>query len=108
MHGEEEAELDGHNIDKAFPFISELTDKKTGEEKFPGFLSSLKVKTRTNKQKNFEDIVLIDTPGLADGHLRYKFNIEEAIMWLASHCDLVYVFLDPIGQALCKKTNQLI
>lgn len=58
--------------------------------------------------RNFPNIVFIDTPGLADGGLQYKFDIDEVMMWLARHCDIVLVFLDPIGQALCTKTNQLV
>ena len=50
----------------------------------------------------------MDTPGLADGGLRYKFDVEEVYLWMANHCDLVLVFLDPIGQALCQKTNKLV
>ena len=42
-------------------------------------------------------MVFIDTPGLADGGLQYKFDVEEVYMWLARHCDIILVFLDPIG-----------
>ena len=53
-------------------------------------------------------MVFIDTPGLADGGLQYKFDVEEVYMWFARHCDAILVFLDPIGQALCTKTNKLV
>ena len=52
--------------------------------------------------------MFIDTPGLADGGLNYRFDVEKVYEWMARHCDLVCVFLDPIGQALCQKTNFLI
>ena len=108
MHGNYQTELSGHNIVKQIPFMSELIDKKTKEEKFPGLLNNLSVKTSTSKERNFEQIVFIDTPGLADGGLQYKFDVEGVYEWFAKHCDLICVFLDPIGQALCQKTNKLI
>ena len=86
---------------KMLPFMKDLYDKKNKTEKFPGLLSNLSVKTSTSKINNFDQIVFIDTPGLADGALRYKFDVEEVYKWLARHCDLVLVFFDPIGQALC-------
>ena len=54
-------------------------------------------KTSTSKMRGFEQIVFIDTPGLADGSLRYKFEVEKVYEWFAEHCDLVLVFFDPIG-----------
>lgn len=69
MHGNYQTELSGHNIVKQIPFMSELIDKKTKGEKFPGLMNNLSVKTSTSKERNFEQIVFIDTPGLADGGL---------------------------------------
>ena len=108
MHGNYHTEISGHNIVKYIPFMSELVDNDTKEEKFPGLFNNLSVKTSTSKQRNFEQIVFIDTPGLADGGLKYRFDVEGVYEWFAKHCDLICVFLDPIGQALCKKTNSLI
>ena len=105
MHGNINSELSGHNIMKMLPFMEELIDKKTKKEKFPGLLDSMTVKTSGSKARNFEQIVFIDTPGLADGGLRYKFDVEGVYEWFAKHCDLCCVFLDPIGQALCQRTN---
>ena len=105
MHGAFQTELSGHNVKKELPFMEELYDKKTKTERFPGLLNNLTVKTSTSRVRNFEQIVFIDTPGLADGGLRYKFDVEAVYEWFAKHCDLVCVFLDPIGQALCQKTN---
>ena len=88
--------------------MKELYNKQNKTERYPGLLAHLSVKVSTSKLRNFEDIVFVDTPGLADGSLRYKFNVEDAYLWLARHCDMVLVFLDPIGQALCQKTNNLV
>ena len=46
-------------------------------------------------------ITFIDTPGLVDGSFQYPFPVEDAIVAVAKHVDLIYVFFDPIGQALC-------
>ena len=108
MHGSKETELAGYNVTKLHPFMKELYDKKTKTERFPGLLSNLSVKTSTSKLRHFDQIVFIDTPGLADGNLRYKFKVDDVYEWFAKHCDLILVFLDPIGQALCQKTNDLV
>lgn len=108
MHGAFETELSGYNVKKELPFMEELYDKKTKTERFPGLLNNLTVKTSTSRERNFEQIVFIDTPGLADGGLRYKFDVDAVYEWFAQHCDLICVFLDPIGQALCQKTNKLV
>jgi hypothetical protein len=34
--------------------------------------------------------------------------VQEAILWLAQHVDLILVFFDPIGQATCKRTMQVV
>lgn len=97
MHGASRQELSGYNVSKAVPFMKELYDRKTKVERFPGLLQNLSVKTSSSKNRNFENIVFIDTPGLADGGLKYKFNVEEVYLWFARHVDLICVFLDPIG-----------
>lgn len=66
------------------------------------------LKVSTSTEKDFENIIFIDTPGLADGNLRYKFNIDDTLEWLAGHSDMILVFFDPLGQALCKRTNNMI
>lgn len=33
---------------------------------------------------------------------------QEAIMWMAEHVDLILVFLDPIGQATCRRTMEVV
>lgn len=108
MHGQRKNELSGHNVIKMIPFMEELYDQGTKKERFPGLLDSLTVKTSASQERNFEQIVFIDTPGLADGGLRYRFDVEGVYEWFAKHVDLVCVFLDPVGQALCQKTNAMV
>jgi hypothetical protein len=38
----------------------------------------------------------------------YPFDVNEAILWLAELCDIIFVFFDPIGQALCKRTLNIV
>ena len=66
------------------------------------------MKSVNSSAKDFKDVILIDTPGLADGDLKYRFEIDGALSWFADRSDLILIFLDPNGQALCKKTTNLI
>jgi hypothetical protein len=78
--------------------------------------------------ERFERVVFVDTPGLVDGHMgcgvaqrwatsccshakldpRYHFDVEATILKLSTLVDLVFVFFDPIGQALCARTLRVI
>lgn len=89
----------------------------------------------TSKQKKFSLVTFVDTPGLVDGDMKYPFDVNEAIQWLGTkskswssfkYCaticynkfifiaikgelaDLIFVYFDPIGQALCKRTLNLV
>lgn len=93
---------------KIIPFLKDLYDREGKNELFPGLLENLYLKASTSTAKDFKNLILIDTPGLADGNLHYKFDIEGALEWFSKHCDLVLVFFDPQGQALCKRTMNLI
>ena len=62
----------------------------------------------TSKQKQFNLITFIDTPGLVDGDMKYPFDVNNAILWFGDVTDLIFVFFDPIGQALCKRTLNLV
>jgi len=88
------------------PFLRELEEK--GQEKFPGLLDNLLLKSVKSDAKNFKNILFVDTPGLADGDLKYKFDVDAAIEWMGKYCDLILVFLDPCGQAMCKRTMNLV
>lgn len=108
MQGYEETEFNGYNALKMLPFLKGLYDGKKRQEKYPGLLENIFLKSVNSNAKSFKDIILIDTPGLADGDLKYKFNIESSLEWFADKCDLILIFFDPNGQALCKRTTSLI
>jgi len=62
----------------------------------------------TSKQKQFSLITFIDSPGLVDGDMKYPFDVNKSILWFGEISDLIFVFFDPIGQALCKRTLNLV
>ena len=62
----------------------------------------------TSKQKQFSLLTFVDTPGLVDGDMKYPFDVNKAILWFGDISDLIFVFFDPIGQALCKRTLNLV
>ena len=69
-----------------------------------------------NKDKNaFKFVDLIDSPGLVGAavdsegsdKVHYNFDIDGSIEYLAKHCDLVFVFLDPHGGLQMRTMNVL-
>lgn len=50
----------------------------------------------------------IDSPGLVDGDVSYPFDVNEAIVEFADSADLIFVFMDPMGQALCSRTMSVV
>ena len=78
-------------------------------EKFaPSIYNGLQTEVSTSKERAFPLITFIDTPGLVDGSFQYLFPVEDAILAVAKHVDLIYIFFDPIGQALCDRTMRVI
>uniref|UniRef100_A0A3P9MUS3 Si:dkey-98f17.5 n=1 Tax=Poecilia reticulata TaxID=8081 RepID=A0A3P9MUS3_POERE len=68
----------------------------------------LSAEISTSKQKKFSLVTFVDTPGLVDGDMIYPFDVNSAITWLGEQADLVFVFFDPMGQALCKRTLNIV
>merc|ERR1719412_1828163 len=62
----------------------------------------------TSKQKKFPLVTFVDTPGLVDGDMNYPFDVNDGILWLGGFVYLIFVFFDPIGQALCKRTLNVV
>jgi GTPase Era involved in 16S rRNA processing len=74
----------------------------------PQIYNGLQTEVSTSKERCFPLITFIDTPGLVDGSFQYPFPVEDAILQVAKHVDLIYIFFDPIGQALCDRTMNVI
>jgi len=77
-------------------------------QQMPGVVDYLSTEISTSKQKKFPLVTFVDSPGLVDGDMCYPFDVNESILWLAELCDMVFVFFDPIGQALCKRTLNIV
>ncbi|XP_075218784.1 uncharacterized protein LOC142323264 [Lycorma delicatula] len=77
-------------------------------EKINGVVDFLSTEISTSKEKKFNFITFVDTPGLVDGDMQYPFDVNEAVHWLGGVADLIFVFFDPIGQALCKRTLSIV
>eukprot|EP01113_Clastostelium_recurvatum_P031809 TRINITY_DN4013_c0_g1_i2.p1 TRINITY_DN4013_c0_g1~~TRINITY_DN4013_c0_g1_i2.p1 ORF type:complete len:549 (+),score=176.12 TRINITY_DN4013_c0_g1_i2:317-1963(+) len=61
-----------------------------------------------SNERKFAEITFLDTPGLVDGSFNYTFPVDEAILWWAQYADLILLFFDPIGQALCHRTMSIV
>ncbi|KAK3867890.1 hypothetical protein Pcinc_026687 [Petrolisthes cinctipes] len=77
-------------------------------QEIEGVVDYLNTEISTSKQKKFSLVTFIDTPGLVDGDMKYPFDVNQSILWLGDLCDLIFVFFDPIGQALCKRTLNIV
>lgn len=77
-------------------------------QKIKGVVDYLTTEISTSRQKRFSLVTFIDTPGLVDGDMKYPYDVNETILWLGQMADLVFVFFDPIGQALCKRTLNIV
>lgn len=99
--GKRRESLMGNATLHLFPHLKPL-------QEIQGVLDFLSTEISTSKQKKFSLVTFIDTPGLVDGDLQYPFDVNETILWLGGIADLIFVFFDPIGQALCKRTLFLV
>ncbi|KAM4697356.1 LOW QUALITY PROTEIN: uncharacterized protein WCC33_012984 [Rhinophrynus dorsalis] len=77
-------------------------------QSFEGVSEYLCTEISTSRQKKFSLVTFVDTPGLVDGDMKYPFDVNRALLWLGELCDLVLVFFDPMGQALCKRTLNIV
>ncbi|KAM9780480.1 uncharacterized protein ACB057_016566 [Neosynchiropus ocellatus] len=77
-------------------------------QEFRGVSEYLSTEVCTSRQKRFSLVTFVDSPGLVDGDMKYPFDVDDVIMWLGDLCDLILVFFDPMGQALCKRTLNIV
>ncbi|XP_002733769.1 uncharacterized protein LOC100378905 [Saccoglossus kowalevskii] len=99
--GRKRESLTGNATLHLYPHFKELVN-------IEGVVEYLVTEITTSKQKKFSLVTFVDTPGLVDGDMKYPFNVDESILWLGDRADLIFVFFDPIGQALCKRTLNLV
>ncbi|XP_032898543.1 uncharacterized protein LOC116986884 [Amblyraja radiata] len=77
-------------------------------EQIRGLEVYLSTEISVSKQKMFNLVIFIDTPGLVDGDMTYEFDVDKALIQLGEQVDLIFVFFDPMGQALCKRTLNVV
>ncbi|XP_072164536.1 uncharacterized protein [Diadema setosum] len=99
--GRKRESLTGNATLHLYPHFKELA-------KLDGVVEYLNTEVITSKQKKFSLVTFVDTPGLVDGDMKYPFDVKESILWLGDLADLIFVFFDPIGQALCKRTMNIV
>lgn len=99
--GRKRESLTGNATMHLYPYLEPLRQI----ESLTDYLST---EISTSKQKKFSLVTFIDTPGLVDGDMKYPFDVNRSITWLGDTADLIFVFFDPIGQALCKRTLNLV
>uniref|UniRef100_A0A1I8GMT7 G domain-containing protein n=2 Tax=Macrostomum lignano TaxID=282301 RepID=A0A1I8GMT7_9PLAT len=99
--GKRRESLSGNATLHLFPQLAPLA-------KFDGVVSNLSTELCDSIAKRFALVTFIDTPGLVDGSMSYAFDVNRVLLWLAVQADLVFAFFDPIGQALCKRTMQIL
>eukprot|EP00118_Oscarella_pearsei_P005879 m.26996 g.26996 ORF g.26996 m.26996 type:complete len:448 (+) comp29636_c0_seq3:177-1520(+) len=99
--GKKRESLTGNATLHLYPHFDELRKQQ-------GVVEYLTTEISTSKQKKFSLVTFVDTPGLVDGDMIYPFDVDKAILWLGDLADIIFVFFDPIGQALCKRTLTLV
>lgn len=99
--GKKRESLTGNATFHLFPHFKPLQD-------IEGVSDHVTTEISTSKQKKFNLVMFVDTPGLVDGDMLYPFDVNQAIEWLGGQCDLVFCFFDPIGQALCRRTLDIV
>uniref|UniRef100_A0A3Q0RDI5 Si:ch211-11k18.4 n=1 Tax=Amphilophus citrinellus TaxID=61819 RepID=A0A3Q0RDI5_AMPCI len=98
-NGRKRESLTGNATLHLYPHFKPLQEFKVSE-----YLST---EICTSRQKRFSLVTFVDSPGLVDGDMKYPFDVDEVILWL-DLCDLILVFFDPMGQALCKRTLNIV
>lgn len=99
--GKKRESLLGNATLHLYPQLKSLTE-------LDGVLDYVGTEISTSKQKQFNLVTFIDTPGLVDGDMKYPFDVDNAILWFGDISDLILVLFDPIGQALCKRTLNIV
>jgi hypothetical protein len=99
--GKKRESLMGNATLHLFPQYKELGEKE-------GVIDYLSTEITASKQKRFPFVTFIDTPGLVDGDMKYPFDVDQSLILLGELADLVLVFFDPLGQALCKRTLDIV
>lgn len=97
----------GAGVFEKYPHMS-LLQKDFTEHEWEQFERHMAVVVKPSKAKDFPMVDLLDTPGLVDGEIEYPMPVNKVMCKLASQVDLIFVFLDPVGQSLCSRTMNVV
>jgi GTPase SAR1 family protein len=106
-HGKGTRDLEGEGAIVQNAHLKLLKEHLDADE-YGQFLENLRVHVRSAPAKEFPLVDFIDSPGLVDGNVVYPFDVEKIIVSLADLADLIYVFMDPHGQALGTRTMSVV
>lgn len=98
-------ELNGESTLLLYPYLHALVER---DPKILAHLATKTVLASDSVAPYLSMLDIIDTPGLADGGLEYPYDVTTAIEFFGKEADLVLVFLDPLGQALCNLTCEVV
>jgi len=101
VSGKRRDTLKGKATLELYPYLKPL-------QNFPGVVDFLSTEISCSRARKFNLVNFIDTPGLVDGEMHYPFDVNETLLWLGDSADLIFVFFDPMGQALCKRTMDIV
>lgn len=93
--GKKRSTLTGEATIRLYPHMD-------GLNRCAGVANCIRTEIVESTVRSFPMVTFIDTPGLIDNNIDYPYDVDAALLWLARSADLVFVFLDPMGQALCK------
>ncbi len=97
------APIKGESTMMLFPYLKPLESKYQKP-----LLENLVTHVSTSDANDFPLVNFVDTPGLVDGDIAYPFDVNAVLTDMAAYVDLILVFLDPIGQALCSRTMEVV
>ena len=101
--GNKSQHLKGPQTIMLYPHLQSLADSH-GE----ALIQYMQTAISVSRARMFPMVDFIDSPGLVDGEVTYHFEVNDVIIDMASHCDLVMCFMDPMGQALSTRTMNVV
>jgi GTP-binding protein EngB required for normal cell division len=99
--GRKRQSFDGVSTIKLFPFLAPY-------QSVPNFVENLSTEMRLPVESRSSLVTFIDTPGLIPDCNRLPFDCPEVMLKLITHAQLVFVFMDPIGQAFSAPLREFV
>lgn len=111
-HGTGTRELVGNTALRYTPHVNhaiqEGGDPALTKEEISRFHEFYSVQVSTSTKHQFPSVSFIDTPGLVDGDVKYRFPPEKVIARLAAVADLIICCMDPHSGSQCNRTMNVV